>query len=271
MRKLFPVLLVMSIIMTAVAPAMAQEDSEWRVRRVSDSSYGPELGLSRPGVGTSENEVATMVGHSLRFQTADGEATLTGGCQQAVLLPDTYARNAGGQDFGFVVWELNPAVTEAMNEIAVLSWELAKQQVAMEDCEDLTDTELLDHVWVVSQDPNDCEDLTDTELLDHVWVVSQDPNNARLVVLTPWPEFRRPTGENHTLMVAPGDTVFSRHVGLGASDNNLCDNGNCLLVESPVWGWAGGGVVNYWEDEVPDTVRPILQARINRVVSSLDS
>lgn len=249
MRKLFPVLLVMSIIMTAVAPAMAQEDSEWRVRRVSDSSYGPELGLSRPGVGTSENEVATMVGHSLRFQTADGEATLTGGCQQAVLLPDTYARNAGGQDFGFVVWELNPAVTEAMNEIAVLSWELAKQQVAMEDC----------------------EDLTDTELLDHVWVVSQDPNNARLVVLTPWPEFRRPTGENHTLMVAPGDTVFSRHVGLGASDNNLCDNGNCLLVESPVWGWAGGGVVNYWEDEVPDTVRPILQARINRVVSSLDS
>jgi len=45
MRKLFPVLLVMSIIMTAVAPAMAQEDSEWRVRRVSDSSYGPELGL----------------------------------------------------------------------------------------------------------------------------------------------------------------------------------------------------------------------------------
>jgi len=249
MRKLFPVLLVMSIIMTAVAPAMAQEDSEWRVRRVSDSSYGPELGLSRPGVGTSENEVATMVGHSLRFQTADGEATLTGGCQQAVLLPDTYARNAGGQDFGFVVWELNPAVTEAMNEIAVLSWELAKQQVAMEDC----------------------EDLTDTELLDHVWVVSQDPNSARLVVLTPWPEFRRSTGENHTLMVAPGDTVFSRHVGLGASDNNLCDNGNCLLVESPVWGWAGGGVVNYWEDEVPDTVRPILQARINRVVSSLDS
>lgn len=251
MRKsLFFVLLVMSVIMTAVAPAMAQDDSSWRVRRVSDGSYGPELPLSRPGYGTSTNEVATVVGDTLTFKTADGEVTLDGGCNQAVVMPNVYARNAGGRDWGFVVWELNPAVTEANNEMAVLSWELAKQQVAMESC----------------------EDLPDTELLTHVYVVTQDPDNARLVVLTPFHEFRRSTGENHVLMIAPGDTFYGWHVGLGNSQDNLCDGGSCYLVQSPVWGFAGGGVINStWAGEIPADARPITPARIRRIMRTLGS
>lgn len=220
----------------------------WRVRVVEDGSYGPELELSRPGVGTSENEVATMVGYKLVFQTADGEVSFGGGCQQAIIAPDTYAWNAGGQDWGFVVWEVNQEVTETANEMAVLSFELAEQQVKWEDC----------------------EDLPGTELLDHVIVITQDNNNPKYVIVTPWSEFRRATGENHVLMIAPGDTFYGWHVGIGDSENNLCDGGGCYLPQSPTWGWGGGGIINSnWSGEIPADAIPVDPTKVQEVLDSL--
>lgn len=261
MRKIvFYVLLVASIIVTAVAPAAAQETTEtptpdtataeWRVRRVSDGSYGPELGLSRPGLGTTEFEVATMGGYELRFQTADGEVILTGGCQQAIIAPNVYARNSGGEDWGFVVWEINPNVTNTTNEMAVLSFELAAQQVQWEDC----------------------DDVEETGLLDHIYVVTQDEENSRLVMLTPWREYRRSTGEDSVLMIAPGDTFYGWNVGLGDSQDNLCDGGGCYLESAPTWGWVGGGIINStWEGEIPSDATPIAQDTIDSVLESLET
>ncbi len=218
----------------------------WRVRQVQDGSYGPELGLNRPGYGTGEFEVSTAVGVTLTFPTKSGEVVLGGGCQQVVMPPSTYCRNCGGSDWGFVSWEFNPQVTESTNEMAVLSWELAKQQVEWESCEDLPVDQLLDHVFVVEQD-------------------------GEYVKLTPWREWRRPTGVDHTIMFAPGDMVYGWHIGLGNSQDNLCDGGGCYLPSAPAWGWVGGGVVNStWPGEIPEDAKPIPQSKVQDVLESLD-
>lgn len=218
----------------STTPTTAQDN--WRVRRVSDGSYGPELGHSRPGVGTSDNEVATIVGYNLSFMTSNGEVFLGRGCQQAILPPNTYAWNAGGTDWGFVVWEINPTTTNALNEMTVLSFQLAQQQVEWESC------------------PN----KPDTELLNHVMVITQDTNSPQHVTITPWREFRRATGENQVLLIAPGDSFYGWHVGIN-TENDLCDGGGCYLQNAPTWAWGGGGVINSkWVGEIPPNATPAI-------------
>ena len=221
------------------------EDGAWRVKHSQDGSYGPELGRSRPGYGASFDEVMTVVGFELTFPTANGEVVLGGGCQQAIVPPQTYCKNCGGTDWGFVGWNFNLTETNAINEMAVLSWELAKQQVGWESCPSLTDAELLDHLMVVEQD-------------------------GQFVKLTPWREWRRATGENAVLMIAPGDTFWGWHFGLGNSQDNVCDGGNCYIVRSPTWGWGGGGVINStWSGEPPTGTQEVLQEKIDAIMATL--
>lgn len=210
---------------------LTNDGSTWRVKLNQDGSYGPELGHSRPGVGTSDHEIGIIVGHTLSFITREGEVVYDSGCVQGVLLPNTYAKNSGGADWGFQTWVYNTQVTGWENEMLVLSWEAAQQQVDWEDCPDLPANQLLEHVLVISQD-------------------------EEYVTVTPWLEFRRASGENRTIMFGPGDAVFGWHLGLGDSQDD-CDNGGCYLPSAPSFGWCGGCVINStWPGEIPADAVP---------------
>lgn len=219
--------------------------TQWRVRSVQDISYGKELGFNSPGFGTGDNQIGTVVGYELVLNTSEGEVTLGGGCQQLVLLPNVYAQNAGGTDWGFVSWELNTSVTTWENEFLVMSWELAKQQQYWEGCH---------------------EDTPDEELLGHIYVVEQD---GRFVKITPWFEYRRISGENRTIMFGPGEEVAGWHLGLGDSDNNVRTGDGGYIEVAPSFGWVGGGVVNPWPEEV-DWMIPISESDLQQVLDSLE-
>ncbi len=205
-------------------------DRDLKVRE--SHAYGPELGHSRPGYGTVENNVGIVVGHTLSFQTAEGEVVLDGGCNMAILPPETYAKNAGGIDWGVFTWDFNPEATNAPNEMTVLGFEAAGQQQKWEGCED------------------------PKAKFDRTVVIVQDEENPEFVKVIPWREYRRETGDNNVLMFAPGETVYGYHVGLGNSQDNICDEGGCYMPEAPGWGWVGGGVVNPWKEEV-EGIEPV--------------
>lgn len=189
-------------------------------------AYGPELGHSRPGYGTVENNVGVIVGHTLSFMTAEGEVVLDGGCNMAILPPETYAWNAGGIDWGVFTWDYNPEATNAPNEMTVLGFEAAQQQQQWEGCSDPRAT------------------------FDRAVVIVQDKENPQFVKVIPWREYRRETGDNNVLMFAPGESVYGYHAGLGNSQDNICDGGGCYIENAPGWGWVGGGVINPWKEEV---------------------
>ncbi|PIR64076.1 MAG: hypothetical protein CO156_02320 [Candidatus Pacebacteria bacterium CG_4_9_14_3_um_filter_40_12] len=203
-------------------------DGTWRVKLWQDLSYGPELGHSRPGFGTSINEIGIAVGVDLSVIIDGKEVMLGGGCNQIAVMPESYARDAGGNDWGYRSYQFNPEVTQALDELVVLNHEWARAQINDEDCPELSDEELLIHTFVFWQD---------SEGVDH---------------LQPWQEFRRATGEDNVIMVHPSDgAMIGWHCGEGDSQDNLADNGQCFVEDVNFWGYLGGGVVHPWEGEVP--------------------
>lgn len=230
-------------------------DGSWRVQKAQTYSYGPQLGYSEPGFGSAEDEVGIVVGYHLTIYTRNGLQEFGGGCQQFAFPPGVYARNSGGTDWGAIAYRWNPEKTSWENELAVLTWEAAKQQVKWEECDNLADVDLLDHVYVIEQD-------------------------GEFVKATPWREYRRASGVDHTIMFAPGDRVYGWHLGLGSAwdaskpgqngQDNLCDGGNCYLPEAPTFGWVGGGIINStWPGEIPDNAVPVPQSKIDQVMATL--
>lgn len=225
-----------------------------RVWHSQDTSYPPEYPLGRPGYGTAANEIMTVVGHTLVFQTAQGEVIFDDGCQQAIVPPGVYAWNAGGDDWNYTGWYWDEFQTEWINEMAVMSYQLVQQQISWEDCPNRTAEERMAHVMVVEQD-------------------------GKFVKLTPWSEWHRASGENHTIMFAPGDRVYGWHMGLGSAytgikgqngQDNLCDGGGCYLPSAPTFGWCGGCVVNStWPGEIPSDAVAIPQSKIDAVMATL--
>jgi len=225
-----------------------------RVAHSHNDSYAPEEGVVRPGYGTSEIEIMTVVGYELRFQTAQGEVVMTGGCQQAIFPPNTYAWNAGGVDWNYTGWYWDQFQTEWINEMAVLSWELVQQQIDWEDCPNVTPEERMAHVVVVEQD-------------------------GKYVKLTPWSEWRRASGVDHTIMYVPGDDVYGWSIGIGSEYNgvpgqdgqdNLCLGGGCYYPNARHIGWCGGCIINStWEGEIPNDAVPVPQSKIDAVMATL--
>ena len=229
-------------------------DGSWRVQKAQTYSYGPQLGYSEPGFGSSEDEVGIVVGYHLTIYTRNGLQEFDGGCQQFAFPPGVYARNSGGTDWGAIAYRWNPQVTQWQNELLVLSWEVAKQQIQWESCGNLRDDQLLEHVYVIEQD-------------------------GEFVKAIPWMEYERETGDNNTLMYGPGEKVWGWHLGFGNAytgrkgengDNNVCDDGNnCYLPNAPTWGWVGGGVINGGVNKPPVDVPAIPQSRIDQVMATL--
>lgn len=217
------------------------EDTSWRVWENQGQSWAPQEGYVQPGFGVAlgdENitELGIAVGVEMTFETITGTLRLQGGCQQTLILPGTYARDMGGTDWGLKSWWVNLENTHLQDEAMVLSWEAARQQVEREECPDLPDDELLDHVYVVTQ------------------VMDEYGMPTELVNVTPWEQFRWATGEDQVRMFAPGSDVVGWTI-YGPSGEVLCDGGDCVAENTTFWGWVGGGVVNPWEGEYPSSPR----------------
>lgn len=201
-------------------------DGVWRVDLWQDLSYGPELGFTSPGFGTSDHEIGIAVGVEFRVETVDGWVEIGGGCQQIMVLSNSYARDAGGSDWGYRSYRYNPEVTQEMDELVVLAHQWARQQINDEDCPELEDDELLKHVYIFWQD---------SEGNDHLQL---------------WNDFRRASGEDNVIMIHPSDGAAKGwHCGYGDSPTNIGDNGECLVEDVAEWGWLGGGVVHPWPGE----------------------
>jgi len=217
-------------------PVIATPNGDWRVYMRQDISFPPELGEVSPGFGVAADEVGVVVGANLFVLTPDGRVDLGPSCQQLAIVPGTYCKDCGGTDFGFYGWAANPAVTEVTNELAVMSWEYAVNEI----------------------DRHDCPLVDPAEVMEHVMVVEQAEGSDTLVTLTPWHQFRRASGEDHTIMYLPGDTVYAWHIGGLDRQNDVCDGGGCYVKKAPVSGWFGGGVANStWPGEIPADAAPL--------------